>query len=198
MASRLKLGDDLQSSSSSSVYALSVTSQQLQRTFERSGNCFVPDVDLAVLAQEYEDIQALSPEPTDPRKVLRMICSSKYPSPSSLARTTTLARILVCKPQSADCERLISAQNRLKSSQRNSLEHATIGNYLYIKHATIDIIRSSPSFAALDYRERQETQRHSESFQTELVQQCLRHRCWRRGGAEQNWETDSSKILINM
>jgi len=127
---------------------------------------FVPDVDLAVLAQEY-DIQALSPKPSDPRQVLRMICSSKYPSPSSLA--TTLARILVCKPQSADCERLISAYNRLKSSQRNSLEHATIDNYLY-KHATIDIIRSSPSCAALVYRERDKKQRHYESFQTKLVQ----------------------------
>jgi len=63
------------------------------------------------------------------------------------------------------------------------------------KHATIDIIRSSPSCAALDYREREEKQRHSESLQTELVQYCLRHRCWRRGGAEQNRETDSSKIL---
>jgi len=56
---------------------------------------------------------------SDPRQVLRMICSSKYPLPSSLA--TTLARILVCKPQSADCERLISAYNRrpIKSLQRN-------------------------------------------------------------------------------
>jgi len=44
---------------------------------------FVPEADLAVLAQEYEDIQALSPKPTDPRQVLRMTCSSKYPSPSS-------------------------------------------------------------------------------------------------------------------
>ena len=130
MASRLKLGDDLQSSSSSlrAFCNFTATSEDIRAVLK----LFVPDVDLAVLAQEYEDIQALSPKPTDLRQVHRIICSSKYPSPSSLARSTTLARIWVCKPQSADCERLISAYDRLKSWQRNSLEHATIGNYLYI------------------------------------------------------------------
>ena len=130
MASRLKLGDDLQSSSSSvrAFCNFTATSEDIRAVWK----LFVPDVDLAVLAQEYEDIQALSRKPTDPRQVLCMICSSEYPLPSSLARSTTLARILVCKPQSADCERLISAYNRLKSSQRNSLEHATMGNYLYV------------------------------------------------------------------
>jgi len=140
MASRLKLGDDLQSSSSSvrAFCNFTATSEDIRAVWK----LFVPDVDLTVLAQEYENIQALSPKPTDPRQVLRMICSSKYPSPSSLARSTTLARILVYKPQSADCERLISAYmyNRLKSSQRNSLEHATIGNYLYI-HINMPIPR---------------------------------------------------------
>jgi len=46
--------------------------------------------------------------------------------------STTLARILVCKPHSADCERLISAYNRLKSAYRCSLDQETIGNYLYV------------------------------------------------------------------
>ena len=94
MASRLKLGDDLQSSSSSvrAFCNFTATSEDIRAVWK----LFVPDV---VLAQECEDIQALSPKPTYPRQVLRMICSSKYPSPSSLARSTTLARILVCKPQ---------------------------------------------------------------------------------------------------
>jgi len=44
----------------------------------------------------------------------------------------TLSRILVCKPQSADCERLISAYNRLKTDARSTLECETINDYLYI------------------------------------------------------------------
>jgi len=37
----------------------------------------------------------------------------------------TLARILVCKPHAADCERIISAYNRLTSTFRNSLDRQT-------------------------------------------------------------------------
>ena len=44
----------------------------------------------------------------------------------------TLSRIIVCKPQSADCERLISAYNRLKSDVRSPLDCETISDYLYV------------------------------------------------------------------
>ena len=44
----------------------------------------------------------------------------------------TLSRILVCKPQSADCERLISAYNRLKTDARSSLTGEVVNDYLYI------------------------------------------------------------------
>ena len=44
----------------------------------------------------------------------------------------TLSRILVCKPHSADCERLISAYNRLKTDSRCRLDNETVKNYLYI------------------------------------------------------------------
>ena len=43
----------------------------------------------------------------------------------------TLSIVLVSKPHSADCERLISAYNRLKSSTRSSLERDTVSDYLY-------------------------------------------------------------------
>lgn len=43
-----------------------------------------------------------------------------------------LARILVCKPHAADCERIISLYNRLKSTFCNSFDRQTIVDYLYI------------------------------------------------------------------
>jgi hypothetical protein len=44
-----------------------------------------------------------------------------------------LARILMRKPHhAADCERIISAYNRLKSTFRNSFDRRTIVDYLFI------------------------------------------------------------------
>ena len=52
------------------------------------------------------------PRPKCAREVLKHLCTADNAT-SSLA--TVLSRILVCKPHSANCERLISAYNRLKS-----------------------------------------------------------------------------------
>ena len=43
-----------------------------------------------------------------------------------------MARILVCKPHSADCERLISVYSNLKTSARSRLLRETISNYLCV------------------------------------------------------------------
>ena len=42
--------------------------------------------------------------------------------------TKMLARILVCKPHSADCKRLVSAYNTVKTNSRIRLERKTISN----------------------------------------------------------------------
>ena len=43
-----------------------------------------------------------------------------------------LARILVCKPNSTDFERLVIAYNTLKTASRDELHRDTISHYLYI------------------------------------------------------------------
>ena len=48
------------------------------------------------------------------------------------AVAVTLARVLVCKPHAADCERLISSYSRLKSTFRNRFDRKTIVDHLYI------------------------------------------------------------------
>ena len=46
--------------------------------------------------------------------------------------SVVLGRILVCKPHSADCERIISLYNIVKSADRSLLNRQTISDYLYI------------------------------------------------------------------
>ena len=56
------------------------------------------------------------PEKT-PKNALRYLCSFKTGAYSEIS--ILLSRILVCKPHSADCERLISAYNKLKTQERS-------------------------------------------------------------------------------
>ena len=102
----------------------------------------MPDFNLASFADEYSDIQLhleekkSATEPKSARAVLQYLtrearastCEKNITSPVAVA----LARILVCKPHSADCERLISAYNRLKTANRSSLNRKTISEYLYV------------------------------------------------------------------
>jgi hypothetical protein len=95
-------------------------------------------MDLVTLADQYTDIQlGFKDEPAapTPRQVLKMLCSQRESSLGAIRQrelAETLARILVCKPHSADCERIISAYNRLKSTFRANLDRETIVDYLYI------------------------------------------------------------------
>jgi len=60
-------------------------------------------------------------------------CTScvKMVKTSIYALAVTLSRVLVCKPHSADCER-ISAYNLLTTNSRSSLERDTIADYIRI------------------------------------------------------------------
>jgi hypothetical protein len=96
-----------------------------------------PDLDLANVADQYIDIQLdMKVKPyTTPRQGLQMLCSQHESSTGKIQQrevAETLARILVCKPHSGDCERIISAYNRLKSTFRANLDCETIVHYLYI------------------------------------------------------------------
>ena len=86
---------------------------------------------MATLAIEYQDLQENVNLPKDnPYIVLQSIvkgCSEKYADVALV-----LARILVCKPHSADCERLISLSNKVKSTSRASCQRQTVSDYLYI------------------------------------------------------------------
>jgi len=132
MTSRLKLSGNLAACGDSlrAFCSFTASADDIRAVWQ----VFSPDVDLAYLADQYDDIQRTVPKPNDPRHVLRklLVVSSSDECSTTTELSTTLARILVCKPHSADCERLISAYNRLKSAYRCSLDQETIGNYLYV------------------------------------------------------------------
>ena len=90
-----------------------------------------PDLDLANLAIQYQDLQDSVEIPKDnPYNVLQTIVKGGEKQYENLS--IVLGRILVCKPHSADCERVISLYNKIKSTCRSSLQRQTISDYLYI------------------------------------------------------------------
>lgn len=136
MSSRLELGKSFAENISSlqSFCNFSATRDDITLVWKTIS----PDLNLADLADQYNSIQlGLHDKSISPRQVLHQLCNQyvKCNSADTIyqnALALTLARILVCKPHSADCERLISAYNRLKSNSRASLNRETIVDYLYI------------------------------------------------------------------
>ena len=61
-----------------------------------------------------------------------------------------LSRILVCKPHSADCERLISAYNKLKTQARSSLSRSTLSDYLYVHINMPELCNFNPRPAGIN------------------------------------------------
>ena len=62
-----------------------------------------------------------------------------------------LARLLAAKPHSADVERLISASNNLKSSDRSSMNNETTNLYLYIRYNMPVLTEWDPKAAVMHW-----------------------------------------------
>lgn len=97
-----------------------------------------------------QQIEPVQPAATA-RALLRNLCRNTTDSESSEISplAVALSRILVCKPHSADCERLISAYNRLKTSARSSLDRQTISDYMYIHVNMPPLVQFDPRPAVL-------------------------------------------------
>ena len=147
MCSRLTFDDDFDRcvSSMSAFIKFAGTDDDIREVHRT----VCPDVELAELADEFKDVQqgmtVSSDESTvSARKMLPILCKqiAKADSLDSetgpLALALALSRILVCKPHSADCERLISAYNRLKTDLRSTIDVETINNYnvCTVQHAS--------------------------------------------------------------
>ena len=172
MSKRLDLGANLTEhiTSLSSFCNFTASAEDIQVVW----NIVSPDLDLATLADQYTDVQlGLGEKPNaTPRQVLQLLCSGHDSSSGSSSKTNgtiqqsalaeTLARILVCKPHAADCERLISAYNRLKSTFRSRLDRKTIVDYLYINVNMPTLSNFDPRPAVLKWLSDKE-RRHRET-----------------------------------
>jgi hypothetical protein len=91
-----------------------------------------PDLSLANLAIQFQELQDCDEIPKEnPHTVLHSIVKGDQEQYYETV-SVVLGRILACKPYSADCERVISLYNKVKSTCRSSLKCQTMSDYLYI------------------------------------------------------------------
>ena len=126
MTTRLKLDNRL-NASLAKVANFSANDDELREAHE----AIAPDIDLATVAEQFDYIRESEICSSNVKEVLKQICTiSRRDNYKELA--TVLARIIACKPHSADCERLVSAYTMLKTRSRSSLNRSTVSNYLYV------------------------------------------------------------------
>lgn len=91
------------------------------------------DLDLAQLHLQYVDLSNSAEEiKSQPLQILLkyLLEPSRVEYFDEIA--TLIARICACTPHSADCERVISANNNLKTNKRSNLTISTENSYLYV------------------------------------------------------------------
>ena len=87
----------------------------------------------AVLAVEFQELQQRDELPkSKPHTVLQNIIVKADNEQYYQNVSVVLGRILVCKPHSADCERVISLYSKIKSICSSSLKRQTMSDYLCI------------------------------------------------------------------
>ena len=107
-----------------------------------------PDLDLANVAIQYQDLQDCAEiQKTDPFSMLQNMVQGARDEYSGVC--VVLGRILACKPHSADCERIFSLYNKIKSTCRTSVKSQTVSDYLYIHMNMPQLCDFDPRLSAL-------------------------------------------------
>lgn len=111
-----------------------------------------PDVLLPNLTLQFQDI-CNAPELQDYRKlnlngIIRNLSKTAESRMHYKELITVLPRIDACTPHSADAERCISANNRLKTKLRSSLKLETENKYLFIHYNMPELQQWNPIRAA--------------------------------------------------
>ena len=92
------------------------------------------DLDLRDIADQYQDLKDsdVAKGTQTPMSIPRKIYEKDQHDKCYIDVIKVLAQILASKPHSADCERLVFAQNTIKTNSRSHLQRQTISQYLYI------------------------------------------------------------------
>ena len=135
-----------------------------------------PDLSLADVAVEFKELQQCNELPkTNPHTVLQNIVNAgneQYYQKVSVV----LGRILVCKPHSVDCKRVISLYNKVKSICRSSLKRQTMSDYLYINMNMPPLCSFDPRPATLQWmveRSRTQDKEHYKRGRARMAQQSF-------------------------
>lgn len=101
---------------------------------------WAPDMDLEEFGCQYSDILEFDNIDSLRRFSLEKLLKHLASNSSCNVVTTVLARIVAAKPHSADVERIISANNLLKSSMRSSLNLDTENLNLFV-HINMPVLK---------------------------------------------------------
>lgn len=109
-----------------------------------------PDLSLANLGIQYEDIVNESDkfEGLGLNEVIKKLTVTAESRKQYKELITVFSRISACTPHSADIERCISGNNRLKTKLRSSLKVETENKYLFVHHNMPDFQYWDPAKAA--------------------------------------------------
>lgn len=109
-----------------------------------------PDLSLPNLSLQFDDIVSVRKEyeSLSLSEVIVRLCKTSESRENYKELITVLARIAACTPHSADTERCISADHRLKSKFRASFNLETENKYLYIHYNMPDLDEWNPTAAA--------------------------------------------------
>lgn len=125
-----------------------------------------PDLSLPNLSLQFQDI-ASDAEVYDGSSLSQIIvklCKTDESKQNYKELITVLARIAACTPHSADIERSISADHRLKSKLRTNMNLETENKYLYVHYNMPDLADWEPKNAAkLFYEEKTRRERDASS-----------------------------------
>lgn len=109
-----------------------------------------PDLVLVNLSMQFQDIAS------DPRihdglnlsEIIVKLFKTAENRDNFRELITVLARIAACTPHSADVERCISANNRLKTELRSSIKVETENKYMFIHYNMPDLAEWNATYAA--------------------------------------------------
>ena len=110
------------------------------------------DLGLSNVSIQYQDRQVCAEmQKADPFSMQQNMLQGARDEYSDVC--VVLGRILACKPHSADCERIISFYNKIKSTCRSSFKRQTMSVYLYIHMNMLQLCDFDPRPAALRWME---------------------------------------------
>lgn len=139
----------------------------------------VPDLCLANLALQFQNILHVADKYENvslTKFIIQKLTVTAESRNQFNELITVLSRISACTPHSADVERCISGNNRLKTKLRGSMKVETENMYLYVHHNMPDFQYWDPTKAAKLFIDEKMRRERKESIQKKYDVYMMKHR----------------------